>query len=456
MRAIVAALLAGGPLFGFGQGIGDPTFPNLGNKGYLASNYSIHLNYNPDTNRLRGDVTMTAKATAAEDSISLDFSGFEVSAVKVDGQPATFNLANSKLVVKPAAALTAGQEFSVETIYEGNPAQAVSASLFGLSSGWVTYPGGSVTVCEPDLAHTWFPCNDHPLNKATFDFQIETPAGYRVICNGVKEKSPDDKPNLSIWHMSKPMQTCMAIVAIGKYEVSDQTGPDSLWIRNYFPASDKAKYEEPLSHDPEFLKYLSDRLGLYPYDTYGTIELPGAVSTVCQVLNGSALETVSIPVFSPDSAENLPDLIHEMCHQWMGDCVSVTNWGDDLWWVEGFATYSQYMLVEMTQGREAYDQQMKGMYDNLAARPEWLKPGHLTAKNLFSEATYQGGCMVFHALRVKVGDDLFFKSIRKYISDHKYGNGSTEALIQAFDDTTGQDMHPFFKAWLYGDTIPKL
>jgi aminopeptidase N len=136
--------------------------------------------------------------------------------------------------------------------------------------------------------------------------------------------------------------------------------------------------------------------------------------------------------------------------------VSVTNWGDDLWWVEGFATYSQYMLVEMTQGREAYDQQMKGMYDNLAARPEWLKPGHLTAKNLFSEATYQGGCMVFHALRVKVGDDLFFKSIRKYISDHKYGNGSTEALIQAFDDTTGQDMHPFFKAWLYGDTIPKL
>ena len=392
---------------------------------------------------------MSAIATKQDDTLSLDFSGFNTESVRVNGAPVQFEQKNSKLLLTLTAALARNQSFTVETVYEGHPAQVASSALDGENAGWITYPGGAVTVCEPDLAHTWFPCNDHPLNKASFDFDVAVPAGYTVIANGVEHGE-------SRWQITEPIQTCMALVAIGKYEESQQTGPHNLPIRNFFPPGSRSTYAKSLARDPDFLTLLESRLGPYPYHTYGTIELPQEVASVNRIMSGSALESVSIPVFSSGSATSESTLIHEMCHQWMGDCVSISNWGDDIWWVEGFATYAEYMRLELTGGKAACDHALQNLYSQLAKKQTWLKPGHLTAEQMFGEAAYEGGCMVFHALRLKLGDELFFKTIRKFIDDHRYGNGSTEALIQTATDTSGQDMHPFFKAWLYGDTIPAL
>ena len=39
---------------------------------------------------------------------------------------------------------------------------------------------------EPHMAPWWFPANDHPRDKATFDIQITVPAGTEVVANGVR------------------------------------------------------------------------------------------------------------------------------------------------------------------------------------------------------------------------------------------------------------------------------
>jgi aminopeptidase N len=439
------------PILGWSQGIGDPTFPDLGNLGYRATNYRIKLSFDPKTNLMQGDVTMTGVATGTESDFALDFSGFVVKSESFDGQPVPYERTASKLRIK--APLANNQTFTLETVYEGSPQQVPTKALGGLTAGWITYPSGSVTVCEPDLAHTWFPCNDHPLNKATFDFEVDVPAGYRAIANGTEQPATNGGQTF-IWHMDKPIQTCMALVAIGKYATSDQIGPEKLPIRNYFPATEETTYTKALSHDPAFLQFLESRLGPYPFSSYGTIELPSQIASVNRVMSGSALETVTVPVFSADAATEA-NLIHEMCHQWMGDCVSISNWGDDIWWVEGFATYAEYMRFELTIGKPAYDQAIQTLYGQLRDGA-WSMPGHLSAENMFSSAAYQSGCMVFHALRLKLGDESFFKTIRKFIDDHRYGNGSTEALIKTASEAAGEDMHPFFHAWLFGDTIPSL
>lgn len=440
----------------YAQGIGDPTFPDLGNPGYEATHYRIKLNFDPDKNRLQGDVTMTAVAHPGLSKFSVDFSGFEIKRLLLDGSPVKFERKGAKLWIEPIGPIPDAKTFELETVYEGKPAQAPLSAMSGVPAGWISYPHGSVTVCEPDLAHTWFPCNDHPRNKTTFDFEIETPPGYQALANGVETSKETPDRHVAVWHMDKPMLTCMAIVATGKFEISNQEGPGHLPIHDFFPPGQSSVLGAALALDPKYLAYLEKILGPYPWKSYGTLTLPSEVIEANQIMAGAALETVGMPVFGPGDSANQSVLIHEMCHQWMGDCVSVTNWGEDIWWVEGFATYSEYLRGELESGRDLYDKSMAQLYSQLSQIPKWLKPGHLPVSRMFSAAAYQGGCMVFHALRVKLGDEAFFKTVRLFVERHRYGNATSTDWADIATEVSGKDLHPFFKDWLFGDHIPAL
>jgi len=436
------------------DGIGDPTFPTLGNRGYLASHYGLKINYNPSTNLLKGDVTMEAVAKTELSTFSLDFSGFTISAVKLNGAAVPYERTPSKLRIKPTTAIAKDAKFSLETVYSGNPQVAQSAALpTGMTSGWITYAGGAVAVCEPDLAHTWFPCNDHPRNKATFDIDVTTPSPYIGIANGIATTVSSGK---SHFVLDKPSMTCMAVVAFGKYGTFKQVGPNNLPITNYLPPGTETQYIQPLQITPKFMQYLSDRIGSYPFSSYGTIILPKEVEKANTLMAGSAIETTSIPVFGPEGSSSPEVLCHELTHQWIGDCVSITNWGDDIWWVEGFAQYSEWLLTELTDGKEAYIKKVKSAYDQFSAPGHWLKPGHLATQDVFGQQSYIGGALTFHALRRTLGDAKFFQTVKEFIAKNRYGNASVKDWIEVASKVSGQDMTSFFDEWLNSSTAPKL
>ena len=436
------------------QGIGDPTFPNLGNTGYKATHYGLKIDYNPDTNQLKGDVTMTAVASAVLGTFSLDFTGYVISAVKLNGSSVPYERTENKLMVKPTTPLAVGAKFSLETIYSGSPKQGQSAALpVGIKSGWIHFAGGAVAVCEPELAHTWFPCNDHPLNKATFDVVVSAPAPYVAISNGMGANAG---PNTMHFVLDKPAMTCMTTVCFGKFATLKQVGPNQLPITNYIPLGEEMTYLKRLGITPKFMQYLSERIGPYPFSSYGAIILPDSVRSVNDLMTGSAIETTAIPVFGPSGATSPETLCHELAHQWMGDCVSITNWGDDIWWVEGFAQYAEWLMTEMTDGPEAYNRAVQAIYSQFSSQPHWLHPGHLSAAEMFGAGSYVGGALTFHALRKELGDAKFFATVKQFIDKNRYGNASVKDWIEIASKVAGRDMKPFFEAWLYGDAVPKL
>ncbi len=434
-------------------GIGDATFPRLGNSGYRAYHYSLALQYDPDTNELRSDVTMDAVATATITSFDLDFEGFEIAKLLVNGVTAKYSRSNQKLHIVAPTAISGGGKFKVQTLYSGKPLQAQSAALpSGIKSGWIHFRGGAVAACEPDLAHTWFPCNDHPLNKATFDFEIKVPAGYIALANGVLVASSGPSVHFSL---NKPSLTCMALVAVGKYTAISSTGPGGLPIKSYVPIGEPKATATSLSMLPKYIEFLTNRIGAYPFPSYGVIVLPKAAAAENQLMTSSALETTTLPIFGPDGAVEPNTLMHELAHQWLGNCVSVTHWGDDIWWVEGFAQYSEWLLTEYRFGIESYRKQGQSVYSQFRGRA-WLKPGHLSAQEMFGAQSYIGGALTFYALRQTVGDELFFKIIRGFIDKNRYGNGTTQDWVEISSKVTGKDMGPFFREWLTSPTTPKL
>ena len=82
--------------------------------------------------------------------------------------------------------------------------------------GWVPTDDGAVVVGEPQGSPGWFPCNDNPQDKATYDFAVTVPAGLTVMANGVLRLERGDGGTTTwVWHEADPMATYLATADIG-------------------------------------------------------------------------------------------------------------------------------------------------------------------------------------------------------------------------------------------------
>ena len=70
---------------------------------------------------------------------------------------------------------------------------------------------------------SWFPNNNHPADKATFDFEITTDSELTVVANGVLEgiKEVGGGQSTTTWRMDDPMTTYLAAVYIGDFELQE-------------------------------------------------------------------------------------------------------------------------------------------------------------------------------------------------------------------------------------------
>ena len=77
--------------------IGDPYAPELGNLGYDVQHYDIQLSIDPSKATIAGIVTITAVATQSLSQFSLDFIGYEINAIELNGESAKHGRQNGKL-----------------------------------------------------------------------------------------------------------------------------------------------------------------------------------------------------------------------------------------------------------------------------------------------------------------------------------------------------------------------
>jgi aminopeptidase N len=64
--------------------------------------------------------------------------------------------------------------------------------------------------------------------------------------------------------------------------------------------------------------------------------------------------------------------------------------------------------------------------------------------------------MTLHALRLRVGDEIFFDILRTYHDRYRYGTASTADLISVAEEVSGQELDEFFEAWLYDPVVPDI
>ena len=431
--AVAAAAVSGG------SGLGDPYFPRAGNGGYDVQHYGLDLRYRPDSGVLAATAKITATATKALSSFNLDYRGPRVRSVRVGGTAAAFDRSGPEVQITPAEPLAAGSTFTVTVRYRGRPEPLTDAD--GSKEGWVTTDDGAFVVGEPTGAPTWFPCNDHPTDKANYGIRITVPRGIEAVANGdLVERRVHGNRVTWDYHVGEPMATYLATATIGNFRIrrSHFDGIDSLVAVD--PREARAS-RAPLSRIKRMVRFFSELYGPYPFGQTGAI-----VDRAPQI--GYALETQTRPIY--DQAPDEITVAHEMAHQWFGDSVSVARWAD-IWLNEGFATWSEWRWAEEVGGQttaQVFEKLQETPADREALwDPPPGDPGG--PAHLFATSIYVRGGMALEALRQRIGDQAFYATMRAWAADHAYGNATTDEFIALAEAQSGEDLAALFQKYLY-------
>ena len=428
------------------RGTGDSLFPRIGTSAYDVKHYKIELTY-ADDGSIRASTTITARTKDPLKSFALDFVGLEVDDVTVDGDAAETDTAKEKLTVTPDS--TVEGDFEVVVDYHGTPKTYEDPD--GSSEGWIPTDDGVTVMSQPIGAMSWFPNNNTPTDKATFDIELTVPDDLEAASNGVlAEKRPGEDGTTWVWDQPEPMVPYLAMISIGQYEVfeSSMTLEDGrkLPIWSFIDPS-----FGPLEKKRGLLEE-SIRLGERLYGPY-----PGASAGIVVEKVGVdyALETQDRAVYDGD-----PDdltIMHETAHQWVGNSVGLEDWGD-IWINEGFATHAEWSWMAEHDGASLEDS-FTETYEAYDEDDEFweLPPADLgEAVNLFSDPTYYRGAMTLEELRQRIGDDDFAELRVAWPTRNEGRTATTKDFIALAEKISGDDLGAFFETWLYKPGRPAL
>ncbi|MFJ6418793.1 M1 family metallopeptidase [Paeniglutamicibacter sp. NPDC091659] len=448
----------------------DAYVPRSGSADYRVLHYDLDLDCKLGGNRLDGRAVITAVATTELHRISLDLSGLRASRCHVNGaKVARFTQKAGKLELHLSSRVPAGEQVTVEIRYSGNP--GVRQGTWG-EVGWEELTDGVLVAGQPNGAATWFPCNDHPSQKATYRIAIATDAGYRPVANGrLVDRHRRATRETWTYEVDEPMASYLATLQIGRYELRALAGTDAGSEAGEVPAGGRhadSPHEVPqwvaasagqlqaagvaLADQPRMIETFVEAFGPYPFAEYTVVvteddlEIPLEAHGIC-ILGKNHLAP---------GWEQQRLIAHELSHQWFGNSLTVGAW-EDIWLHEGFACYAEWIWSEAS-GSLGADARAREAWSGLAALPQDLAIGQPGAADMFDDRVYKRGALALHALRLEAGDRAFFAMLRSWSAARRHGTVTYAGFRDHVDAQLplGRPAGEFLAPWLFEKALPAL
>ena len=418
-------------------------------------NYSFELHLNDSNNIIYGEANISLNIKPSEKNVRLDLisqnnsgNGMAVEKILFNGNEISYSHLNDEININTENVKYSSSD--VITIkYSGIPITGliIGPNMHGdrtfFSDNW------------PNKARNWLPLVDHPYDKSTAEFIIIAPDHYQVISNGllVEESNLDNNLKKTHWRQSVPISCWLYAIGVAEFAVDYVDYFEGKSIQTWVYKQDREKgfydFKVPTKHTLEFF---SDYVGPFAYEKLANVQ---SNSVKGGMESATAIFYSDVSVTGDRSTRWRNVIIHEVAHQWFGNCVTEYDW-DDVWLSEGFATYFTLMFREHAYGRDDFVQGLLNAKDRVFDFYEKDKNASIVHDNLKDmkdvltySLQYQKGAWVLHMLRNYVGEEAFRKGIRNYYNKYFNSNTTTEEFKIEIEKTSGLDLDTFFNQWLY-------
>ena len=418
-------------------------------------NYKFEINLNDTSDIIYGSADIALNIKDSEDRVRLDLisqgkdgKGMEVKKVTFNGSEVSYSHDNDVLLIETGAFEYTSRDI-INVVYSGMPITGliIGPNMHGdrtfFSDNW------------PNKARNWLPLVDHPYDKSTAEFVVIAPNHYQVISNGllVEETNLNKELKKTHWKQSVPISCWLYALGVAEFAVDyvDYFEGKSIQTWVYKQDRDNGFYDFkiPTKHTMEFF---SDYIGPFAYEKLANVQ---SNSVKGGMESATAIFYSDVSVTGDRSVRWRNVVIHEVAHQWFGNCVTEYDW-DDVWLSEGFATYFTLMFREHAYGRDDF---VNGLNDAKRLVYNHYKTDkessivHNNLKDMKDVLTYslqyQKGAWVLHMLRNYIGEDNFRKGIRNYYKKYYNSTTTTNQFKTEMEVVSGMNLDTFFDQWLY-------
>jgi aminopeptidase N len=251
-----------------------------------------------------------------------------------------------------------------------------------------------------------------------------------------------------MYEQEVPMATYLASVQIGRYQTAGLAGPVPQWT--VFPSRLSVDALAQFTKQEQMMEVFVERFGPYPFDDYTVVVVDDEMEI--------PVEAQGMSVFGVNHLDGSSDterlIAHELAHQWFGNSLTLADWRD-IWLHEGFAAYAEWLWSEASRGKPA-DVHARSWHRKLAAMPQDLLIGDPGPKRLFDSRVYKRGALAVHALRLELGDEVFFDVIRSWTAGWRHSSVTTLEFIAHVQSRAGRSLNGFFTTWLHRPELPPL
>jgi aminopeptidase N len=415
----------------------------------LSVHHDLQVTLEPGRHRLTGVDRMRIETDgngALNFFVSSAASDLEVTQ---DGRPARFTFDGSVLRVTPASSPSTGATLQVTIRYAAifdDPVPAAPVNTDNPGYGVTATIGEQGTFLLAGAG--WYPHLE--AEKVTYRVQVEAPEGIIAVTAGRSLGTENrNGRSVSVWQVDHPVRGLALSAA--PYQVEHRRLGKTT-ISTYFLADNQDLAQPYLEATRRYIQIYEDLFGPYPFAKFAVVEnfFPTGYGFPSYTLLGGRV--LRLPFIIDTS------LGHEIAHCWWGNGVLVDYAEGN--WSEALTTYvADYYYKEQTSPAQALERRrtMLRNYASLVAAKNDFPLRKFRSRTTPATRTvgYDKGAMVFHMLRIRLGEDAFWQGLRDVYDRYRFQAVSWRHFQQAFESRGNISLERFFDQWVGRDGAPQ-
>lgn len=302
----------------------------------------------------------------------------------------------------------------------------------------------------------WLPSFDDENEKIEFDLSIAFDDGYDVISNGAfVGKEPNEDKIQWRFDMKKPMSSYLLALVIGNYDKKTEVSNSGIPLEMYYYPQDSIKVEPTYRYTKKIFDYLEEEIGFsYPWEHYKQIPVHDFLYAGMENTGATIFaDTFVIDSIAFNDRNYVNVNAHELAHQWFGNLVTAKS-GEHHWLQEGFSTYYALLAEREVFGKKYFLWKLYEYAEELKNQDQENLGSSLLNPKASSLTFYKRGSWVLYALRDKVGDEVFKKAIKEYLTRFQFGSATTSDFIIIVERLSKTELKEFTETWIESESFP--